>query len=139
MDMRNGKMTYNFNVKGIVDFHGVVLPLVLFVLGILVPVVTEDFFVIMFSFVPYYGYLLYNEKKLDEVSIVVSKIVVVSSVVLGIVFSVLGYNGVMEFLETPGIVLLVNIVPSFCVTICVIFSVESRDPSKWTTYSPPST
>ena len=139
MDMRNGKKTYNVNVVKTVDFHSVILPLVLFVFGILVPVITDDIFVIMFSFVPYYGYLLYNEKNLNVMSIVVNKIVVISSVILGLLFSIVGYNGVIDFLENSGIVLLINVVPSFCVTIYVIISVESRDPSKWASFSPPST
>lgn len=136
MDMRNGKKTYNVNVVKTVDFHSVILPLVLFGLGILVPVITDEFLVIALSFAPFYGYMLWNEKKFNESSIFVSRFVFAVSFVLGFVISVLSYHGVLAVLDTAGSVLLVNVVPSLFFIYYVVLNVESKDPSKWSSYTP---
>lgn len=139
IDMRNGKKTYNVNVVKTVDFHSVILPLTLFGLGILVPVITDDIFVIIFSFVPYYGYTICNEKRFSVDSIFVSKVVVVVSLLLGLLLSVLASNGILELFKISGWILVLNVVPSFVFMVYTIFSVESRDPSKWSNYTiPPS-
>ena len=136
MDMRNGKKTYNVNVVKTVDFHSVILPLVLFGLGILVPVITDEFLVIALSFAPFYGYMLWNEKKFNESSIFVSRFVFAVSFVLGFVISVLSYHDVLTILDTAGSVLLVNVVPSLFFIYYVVLNVESKDPSKWSSYTP---
>lgn len=137
IDMRNGKKTYNVNVVKTVDFHSVILPLVLFGLGILVPVITDEFLVIALSFAPFYGYMFWNEKKFNESSIFVSRFVFAVSFVLGFVISVLSYHDVLTMLDTAGSVLLVNVVPSFSFMVYVIVKVGSRNVSVYD-YSPPS-
>jgi len=58
MDMRNGKMTYNFKLKMSEDFARChLIPFVLFWSGILSPVVTKEPVVIICALVPFYGYL----------------------------------------------------------------------------------
>lgn len=112
MDMRNGKKTLNVNIKTDVNFHDVILPLILFGIGIPVLVITDDIFV--------------------------SKVVVLVSLVLGLLLSVLGNNGILELFKISGWILVINVVPSFVFMIYTIFSVESKDPSKWSNYTPPS-
>lgn len=128
----------NVNIKTDVNFHDVILPLILFEIGILVLVITDDIFVIIFSFVPYYGYTICNEKRFSVDSIFVSKVVVLVSLVLGLLLSVLGNNGILELFKISGWILVINVVPSFVFMIYTIFSVESKDPSKWSNYTPPS-
>lgn len=137
--MRNEKKTFGLNLVKTVDFHRVVLPLILFGFGIFVPVITDDIFVIIFSFVPYYGYTICNEKRFSVDSVFVGKVVVGISLILGLLFSVLGSNGILEMFKISGWILIVNVVPSFVFMIYTIFSVESRDTSKWSNYTiPPS-
>lgn len=136
--MRNLKKIFSFNLVKTMDFHSVVLPLILFGIGILIPMITDEFLLIVMTFVPFYGYMLWNEKNLNESSIFVIRCVFVLSIFLGMLLSLIGHN-LLDFVETSGIVLTVNIVPSFVFMIYVIFSVESKDPSKWSNYTiPPS-
>ena len=66
--MRNGKRTSG-KIK-IADKNGIgiVKPLLLFFFGVLVPVITDEFLLIALCFAPFYGCMLWNEKKYDESS-----------------------------------------------------------------------
>lgn len=138
MGMRKWKWTYSeikvADKKGI----GIAKPLFLFFFGAMVPAITDELLPIVLCFVPFYGYMLWNEKKYDETTIFLSRLIFAISVLLAPLFSFVGYQGIIPALEMSGIVLAINVVPSFIFIVCVIFSVESRDPSKWSSYSPPS-
>lgn len=134
--MINGK-TCKVNVKRVVNVRGVILPLILFMFGILVPVVTEDFLFIALSFVPFYGHMIAHEKGFDESSIFIGRTVFAISFILGFLLSVLTYYGLFEFLEISGDILLVNVIPSFCFLIYIVVKVGSKNASL-DDYSPPS-
>ncbi len=132
--MKNANLT-SLKIEVDTKEFGITKPIVLFVIGILIPIFTSEILLAMMSFVPFYGYMLWNEHKFNRSSIFVSRLIFVISIVLGIKFSVLGYN-VFSFLQISGNVLLINIVPSFGFMIYTIFCVESKDPSEWSGYSP---
>jgi hypothetical protein len=111
------------------------LPITLFIAGIFIPVFTTEVLFIALSFAPFYGYMLVHERHFDFSSIFVSRFVLAMSIVLGITLSVLGYNGILPFFEISGYILLINVIPSFVFMIYTIYSVESKDPSKWSSYS----
>lgn len=113
----------------------VVVPFILFWGGALTPVFTDDFEIILLSFAPFYGYMLLNERKFNEKSVLLSRIVFLSSLFIGFVFSILGYNNIVAVFEKTGYIMLVNVIPSFIFMIYVVFCVESKDPSKWSSYT----
>lgn len=135
--MRYGKRTSG-KIK-IADKNGIgiVKPLLLFFFGVLVPIITDEFLLIALCFAPFYGYMLWNERKFDESSIFVCRFVFAASLIAGFIISVLSYHDVVTVLDTVRKVLLVNVLPSFCFLVVVIVKVGAKRCSSFD-YSPPS-
>jgi len=123
MDMRNGKMTYNFRLKMSEDFvrcH--LIPFFLFWSGILSPVVTKEPVVIICALVPFYGYLysLYvsRGKKNQAISSVLWSFF--TSLLLFVPFSV--FRAVFDVFEVVAGMMVANTVMSaiiyFIARIC---------------------
>ena len=63
-DMKKVNLTYLKN-KTETKYFGVIKPIVLFVIGRLIPVFTSEILLVMMSFAPFYGYMLWNERKFN--------------------------------------------------------------------------